>query len=283
MIATAFGRISLLLERALPSVYQQSGVRPEHICVFIIDDNERNGQPYSQAFFPIKEGVADLRHSLQVPENHFQTHVIANRRTQGNSGTGAWNTGIYAAGEQDPGGYIGILDDDDAYLPFHLSRCVEVCQRNPNALAVFHSLRWIHEDHRTWDFPLTHDVLTPAAFFRGNPGVQGSNMFFRTDAMLAIGGFDERYPNTTDRELMIRFLWYVQELQTEAPDQNLIEVIKETGVLHYNHSQARVNGRNERKHKGLDMFYRAYRPFFSEEDYRYSLERAKAYFDYTPV
>jgi len=99
-------------------------------------------------------------------------------------------------------------------------------------------------------------------------------MFFRTQNLVDIGGFDETLPNTTDRDLMIRFLW--------NNDLSNIEVLENIGVIHYNHKKQKVNNDIPRKQKGLDLFYKKYKTHFSEEDYHTSLVRAKEFFNYNP-
>lgn len=73
---------------------------------------------------------------------------------------------------------------------------------------------------------------------------------------------------------MIRFLW--------KNDTNNIVVIETIGVTHYNHKRAKVNNDIPRKKQGLDLFYKKYKAHFSEEAYKKSLARAKAFFNYNP-
>ena len=142
-------------------------------------------------------------------------------------------------------------------------------------MAVFQRLKWINQDGSVLKFPLSIENLTSKQFFEGNPGIQGSNMFFKTEALIAIDGFDETLPNTTDRDLMIRFLW--------KNETSKIKVTENIGVIHYNHKQPKVNNNILIKQQGLDLFYQKYRKHFSKEAYLNSLTRAKNYFSYTPM
>lgn len=189
------------------------------------------------------------------------------------SGTGAWNTGIFEAHRQFPNDFVSILDDDDEYLPNHLADCNTAIGKN--TIAVFQRLIWLNDDASTMNVDLTKEQLTAENFFIGNPGVQGSNMFFKTQNLVDIGGFDETLPNTTDRDLMIRFLW--------KNDLKNIEVIESIGVNHYNHKHEKVNNNISKKQKGLDLFYKKYKVHFSEKAYKKSLARAKAFFGYNPA
>lgn len=268
IIATSQNRTDWLINRSLTSVYKQLGIDKSEWCVIVIDDNENKSE-----FSEIKKRIELLRNELQLNDSDFPTTVLKNTRTRFMSGTGAWNTGIFEAYKQFPNGFVSILDDDDEYLPNHLTDCVNVISEN--TVAVFQRLIWKNDDTSTMNFDLTKVQLTAENFFIGNPGVQGSNMFFKTKSLVDIGGFDETLPNTTDRDLMIRFLW--------KNDLNNIEVIKTIGVIHYNHNLKKVNSDIPKKQKGLDLFYKKYVAHFSEESYKKSIDRANAFFNYTPT
>ena len=272
IIATSFKRTTWVLERSLLSVYLQKNCNPKKISVIVVDDNSE-GSEIEQ----LKKGIDALRERLEFQEEEFRTQILKNSRTRYMSGTGAWNTGILESYKTNPEGYVAILDDDDEYLENHLSDCIEKC--TPSTVAVFQSLYWLHSDGSTMKLPLYKEQLTPQHFYIGNPGVQGSNMFFKTKHLIAIDGFDETFPNTTDRELLIRFLKYCQE-------NELIEnitVITKFGVRHYNHLFEKVNTNLALKQKGLDLFYKKYRSQFTEDDYQQSVARAITFFKYKPV
>lgn len=268
IISTSQNRTDWLINRSLNSVYRQIGIDKSEWNVFVVDDNENEVE-----FSEIVKRIERLRKDLQLKETEFPTTVLKNTRTRFMSGTGAWNTGIFEAYKQFPKGFVSILDDDDEYLPNHLTDCLTAISEN--AVAVFQRLIWQNDDKSTMNVDLTKDQLTTENFFIGNPGVQGSNMFFKTQNLVDIGGFDETLPNTTDRDLMIRFLW--------ENDTNNIVVIETIGVIHYNHKREKVNNDIQRKKQGLDLFYKKYKAHFSEEAYQKSLLRAKAFFNYNPT
>lgn len=268
IISTSQNRTDWLINRSLNSVYRQIGIDKSEWNVFVVDDNENEVE-----FSEIVKRIERLRKDLQLKETEFPTTVLKNTRTRFMSGTGAWNTGIFEAYKQFPKGFVSILDDDDEYLPNHLTDCLTAISEN--AVAVFQRLIWLNDDKSTMNVDLTKDQLTTENFFIGNPGVQGSNMFFKTQNLVDIGGFDETLPNTTDRDLMIRFLW--------KNDTNNIVVIETIGVIHYNHKREKVNNDIQRKKQGLDLFYKKYKAHFSEEAYQKSLLRAKAFFNYNPT
>lgn len=268
IIATSMKRTDWLINRSLLSVYKQQEVDNELVNVLIVDDNKDE-----EEFFNVKKAVNELRKTLNLSKKKFATDIIRNTGIKFNSGTGAWNTGIKSTYPWCKNGFIAILDDDDEYLPNHLSECISKIEES--TLAVFQSLKWKNQDGSVLKFPLSIENLTPKQFFIGNPGIQGSNMFFKTEALIAIDGFDETLPNTTDRDLMIRFLW--------KNETSKIKVTANIGVIHYNHKQPKVNNNILIKQKGLDSFYLKYMTHFSKEAYVKSLTRAKKYFSYTPI
>ena len=118
VIATSRQRTSLLLSRALPSVFKQHSVNPA--CIYIVDDNQCDLEHER-----IVQGAAQLRASFfaemfpeGVPDDWFPLRVIRNERTKGHSGSGAWNCGALAAWKVRNTGvsqYLAILDDDDEW------------------------------------------------------------------------------------------------------------------------------------------------------------------------
>ena len=268
IIATSQQRTEWLISRSLLSVYNQLNIDKQKCKILIIDDNEVRTE-----FAKIKDEIQHLRDNKKLKSKEFSTTVLRNKRTPFMSGTGAWNTGIFESHKQHPEGYISILDDDDEYLPYHLFNCVNSISKN--TIAIFQRLLWKNEDSTIMNLDLTKDKLVALNFFVGNPGVQGSNMFFKTQSLINIGGFDETLPNTTDRDLMIRFLWKYSNQQ--------IKVLETIGVIHYNHKYPKVNSNIPLKQQGLDLFYKKYRAHFAADSYQKSLIRAKKYFNYIPI
>lgn len=267
LIATSHGRTSWLIRRALTSVYGQREVDPECVDVVVVDDNSDDGE-----LEHVECGINDLRHQLDMSGAAFTTRVLRNRRTRGHSGTGAWNTGIdLLASSAEPPVWVAILDDDDEYLPLHLTRCLSCA--NPEIVGVFDRLQWVRA-HAIEERPFTIDDLTPEAFFVGNPGVQGSNLFLRLELLIEIGGFDESLPNTTDRDLMIRALRHA-----EVRGQSVL-ALDTVGARYHDHDGRRVNTDLVCKRYGLDLFYAKHGPHFDGAALAASLERARLLFGY---
>jgi GT2 family glycosyltransferase len=275
LIATAYGRTEWLVDRALRSVYAQTGCDPRLVRVLIVDDNEPvAGAAASGRLGMIQDAVAPLRKGLALPDDVFPTEVIANVRTHGHSGTGAWNTGIqrFAAEGDADRSFVALLDDDDEWLPGYLSACLETV--TPGTVAVFAHLEWVDERGSS-PRPFAAEDLTPEAFFVGSPGVQGSNMFIATRLLARIGGFDEAFTGSCDRELMIRLL------DALRPGEQIV-VVPRVLVRHHHHRGPSVTTDLAAKHRALDRLYALYGARFSEGARQASLRRAQQLFGYRP-
>lgn len=269
IIATSMKRTDWLINRSLLSVYKQQEINAKYIDILVIDDNRDTDE-----FEKIKKSITQLRGVLGFNSDEFCTRVLKNMRSKFQSGTGAWNTGIIEAYKNNPTGYISILDDDDEYLSHHLATCISKIKRH--TVGVFQSLQWYNTDGTKFRFPLNIDEMKPSFFFVGNPGVQGSNMFIKTTSLVKINMFDENLPNTTDRDLMIRFL-------SSLSEKDKIYVSDSVTVIHYNHNKPKVNNNLTLKQVGLDLFFMKYRNRFNESEFKASIKRAKSLFNYNAI
>lgn len=262
IIAASGRRTEILLRQSLPSVLEQSYL--PHICIVVDDNNDL--EEYNR----IVLGLQKLQKETAV-----QLILLRNNRTQGFSGTGAWNTAIdyanqYAHQHQLDEVYIAILDDDDRWEHSHLTRCAEQMCHQPDA--IFCNLTRVYNKYEQPGSLSSVSDLTIPQFLYGNPGVQGSNMCFRLSAIDAIGGFDENLKSCTDRDLMIRFL-------ERFGNKNII-VIKEQTVWHDARSPHCVTNNIDNKRDGLDTFYKKHLWRFDEEMLERSLARAERLFSY---
>lgn len=290
IIATSKKRTDLLIERSLRSVYYQEEVNPKDIL--IVDDNEKDNpkDKYSSEYHMIKKKVKEYRRAIlserfnlsedEVPEGLFHTSVIPNKRTHGNSGTGAWNTAAFRALRYPKNSYLAFLDDDDEWHPTYLRKCLEVT----NILRTSRSKKFItaviagitrREKDKEFELNISKKDFCSESFYIGNPGLQGSNLFIELRTFWEIGGFDESMPSATDRDLALRLIEY-----DISRDSANIKFIPECLVIHHAESYNRVTSIFENKRKGLDLFYRKYLPFMDEDVKKKSLERAKRLFNY---
>lgn len=275
IIATSFLRNDLLISRSLKSVYQQIIDNKQDIKVIIVDDNE------IQQTETLKTQVENLRTNLKLNQSEFKTIIIPNTRIKFQSGTGAWNTGIFYVKNFDnwENSFIAILDDDDEWLPNYLQSCKNAISENENIIAVFSQLIWrTNETDEIHD--LTIEKLTQENFYIGNPGVQGSNTFINSRIFNELNGFDELFPNSNDRELMIRLLDYIENENINLKRKLECKIIEIPLVIHYNHTDIKVNNNFKSKKVALDLFYKRYKNRFSEIAFEKSITRAKKYFHY---
>ena len=294
VIATSKRRTNLLFSRSLRSVYEQVDVNP--IEIVIVDDNPvKEGMDTSDEFEKIHETICRLRKEILKKsyykytekkhilfDNFFKTTLLKNTRTPGHSGTGAWNTALSYLAQKytDKNIFVAILDDDDEYRRDYLSTCMKLIKGHTKSIAaVFPFIEWKNK-HGTMIFSFHKEQLTQRAFFIGDPGIQGSNMCIRLDILMAINGFDESLHSATDRDIMIRFLDYLEEYNSKNKEKMEIKIIPKPLVIHYADRADRVTTNKFLKKRGLNTFYKKYKDRFSEEDFIHSLERARRLFGY---
>ncbi len=259
-------RPALLANRSLPSVAAQSR-RPD--VVIVVDDSPWRTRRVN------REIVASWQ-----PRGTRVTY-LENWRSPG--AAGSWNTGLHHLHRTLPGCWVGLLDDDDAWLPDYLARCVGVGTLDGSDIVVAGLLRrtGAGPDH---PHSVPVDGITAADFLAGNPHWQGSNTFARLDALLAAGGFDESFESTNDRDLGLRLLdlpW----LRWSFVREHLVAHYAEPGT-----DRLSVRG-SPRKRAGLQAFFAKYRgrmpepvraAFIDRADHLFGVDEAALRPDATP-
>ena len=284
-------RTDLLIERSLLSIYQQKDVNPKEI--FIIDDNikKESSDEYSTEYHNIRWRVLNFRKEFLkkklndgvVPEWYFHTTVLPNKRTQGNSGTGAWNTALYQSIRYGKNSYIAILDDDDEWNELYLKKCLDetkIEKKETSKEFVLAVITCINrrEKERNILLRINEKDFKINNFYIGNPGFQGSNIFIRLREFLKIGCFDESLKSTTDRDVAIRLIELKNSLKYPK-----FKFIAESLVIHHAENDNRITTIHENKKMGLDLFYRKYIHLMADDVKKLSLQRAKDLFNYNYV
>ncbi|NUQ73233.1 MAG: glycosyltransferase [Polyangiaceae bacterium] len=250
-------RHKLLATRALLSVLRQTR-RPD--WVIVVDDSNP----------PLR---SKTRHAAAqvLPDAIY----LENARTPGLSG--ACNTGLawLLSGRPDPRDiFVAVLDDDDAWTPAHLERCLDIALCENADIVVPGLVRHDkeHPEGRKQEIP---NPITENALLAGNPHVQGSNLFVRLSAMAEAGLFDEALPSTTDRDLWLRLL----DLGSVR-----LATLREHTVHHYAEPDRPRLSRpgSPEKREGLHLFYAKYRGRMSADVEACFLRRAETLFGVRP-
>ena len=254
IITSSLNRNDLLFSRSLYSVLIQNR-NPDY--VLIVDDNQNESVSKD-----IERRIFELKNN--------KIHYIKNLRTPNMSGTGAWNCGIkWYENFLDDDDYMAILDDDDSWHEEYISSCYDVITSSSKIPdAVFGFIKRGDCD-KCSSFEV--EDINISNFLKGNPGIQGSNMFFRFGVLKAIDGFDETLASCTDRDLMIRFL--------QKYSNKNIRIIPKVLIKHFV-SKDSVTSNFISKTKGLNSFHIKYIRLYSKELLEEALQRAKKLFNY---
>ena len=275
VIATSNNREDLLFHRSLPSVYRQTYY--DGVDIVIVDDNDDDNTAI------IEKRVAELRRQKGL-SNKLPTRVRRNNRTKGHSGTGAWNSAaLFSISEYDANvvknHFLAFLDDDDEWSPTYLESCALKlsAEESISRVGLIASGINFYDNDVVKRLIPSVTTLTQENVFIKNPHIQGSNLFINLFVFLSIGCFDESMPSTTDRDLMMRYLWYCS-VHTDCKTIFIPDCLVN---YYYDNQLKRVTNTAHVKAQGLDLFYRKYKPFFSPQSLQESLSRAKTLFGYS--
>lgn len=245
-------RYNSLISTSLPSVINQT-IKPDG--TYIVSDVP-NLLPDK---FP-----EDLNTSL------VKISRITNKRTKNLSG--ALNTGIdqIVSDEFNPEStFVAILDDDDWWEENYLEECLKAVEQTHSDWVIPGIIRHEVEKKRGKYLSIPKD-LREDLFLRGNPHIQGSNIFVKLSTLLLAGCFDEYLPSTTDRDLCIRLL-RLGDIKYAPLNKHLV------------HHSAFGNGRlsvfgSEKKCMGLNRFYDKYKRVMNASEISAFIDRSRNLF-----
>ncbi len=259
------GRFDLLALRAIPSVLAQTRL-PDRVLVVV-----------DQSISELSEQtLADQRRRLEkLCRGKVRLTILRNRRTQVRA-SGAWNTGLdqlHRDNRQPDLVFVAVLDDDDRWEPDHLASCLEAAVAGDLGMVASGLIRHAtpEDDGHAHAIPAK---LDPEELFVRGQHIQGSNLFVRLDLLLLAGGFDERLPSCTDRDLCLRL--------ARLPELRFGSVQKHT-VHHY------ADARSDRlttpgspaKLEGITRFFRKHSDSFPPSVVTKAQARACALFGWT--
>ncbi|WP_273860280.1 glycosyltransferase family 2 protein [Photobacterium sp. GSS17] len=260
IIATK-NRPNLLKQRALKSVLKQTRL-PNFLIV--VDDSSEQTQQKNRLIVE------------SLPSSDYHIQYLINQRTHGASGS--WNTAIdYLSSQYRKGHdslFLAFLDDDDEWHPNYLESSLVAASSNHCNMVAAGFYRYESTEQRPIEC-LSPKSLNEDLFLRGNPGIQGSNLFLSLDTMLMVGGFDEHLPSCTDRDLCIR-LCELEVIRYHSINEPLLN--------HYADSdRQRLSTPNSpAKKKGLAAFWQKYHGRMSNAQREAFLNRAQSLFNWKP-
>lgn len=174
------------IDKAINSVLSQTY---QDFEIIVVDDNDEN-TIYRE----------DMIKIMQKYEKNNKIKYLMHKNNK--NGAAARNTGIKEA----KGKYITFLDDDDYYMPERLEILVKTLEENKEYNGAYTETvlvrkgKIISGSKANKSGNLREDLLLNKLSFG-----TGSNMFFRTEQLKNIGGFDEKFLRHQDIECMIRF------------------------------------------------------------------------------
>lgn len=243
----------MLLERALPSIKQQSRAPDASVIVF---DTE---SPSVELVNRIKDILSPI-----------ESHILINRFEQG--AAGSWNTGLEAIYKNHPNSYVAILDDDDEWDHNHLSECANTALKYDCPDAVLSGLR-IRKRNQILLRDLPSNINTDD-FLVGNPGWQGSNTFILSQTIRSINGFTSGMRSSNDRDLAIRLL--------SIPDFKMAYTNKFTATWYCGERKnALSHPGSKSKLYGLAQFYHSYCNIMTSEQKQRFFQRSQSLFNFS--
>lgn len=260
------GRFDLLALRALPSILAQSRL-PDRILV-VVDQ--------SPSELPDEALAEQARRLRALCRGRVRLTVMRNRRTPARA-SGAWNTGLdqlHRDIRQPDLVFVAVLDDDDAWEPDHLALCLDAAVGGDLNMVASGLIRHTTAE----DAGHQHAIpsrLDPVELFVRGQHIQGSNLFVRLDLLLLAGGFDERLPSCTDRDLCLRL--------ARLPELRFGSVQKRT-VHHYADPRPDrlTTPGSEAKLVGLTRFLRKHSDGFPPGVVAEAHQRARSLFGWQP-
>lgn len=175
------------IEKAINSILNQTYKDFE---IIVVDDNDSD-----------TKYRLDMIKTMQQYKDNKKIKYIKHEKNK--NGAAARNTGIMEA----KGEYVTFLDDDDYFMPDRLKILVNTLEKEKEyngaytATVLVKNGKIVGGSNARKSGNLKEELLLNTFSFG-----TGSNMFFRTEELKKINGFDEKFLRHQDIECMIRFL-----------------------------------------------------------------------------
>lgn len=205
-----------MVRRALTSVAAQTW---SALDVIVVDDGSSPEQ---------RAELDELTHS-------FPIRLLDNRFAKG--ACGARNTAIEAA----EGEFITGLDDDDEFLPEHISEMMARFQAGDCSCVASSVL--VHTPTGTWIRDADSGLISLDSLLHYNK--IGNQVLTRTEWLRAIGGFDESMPAFQDYDTWVRLV---------AGFGPAAKLATAGYVLHQEHEGERISASSGRRRRALTLF-----------------------------
>jgi glycosyltransferase involved in cell wall biosynthesis len=218
-----------LLERAIASVTGQTLSSWE---LLVIDDNDPASHERRETEAVVQRFAAEAR-------------LRYIRHDQNRGGGAARNTGLRAARAP----FTAFLDDDDEWHTAKLERQLTRIEKDAETALVYCRVRVVHvasgRESLTPTDGRSHGVRD---LLRRNTIGTTSCILCRTDALRAIGGFDEALPARQDQDLYIRLA-----------ERYAVAFVDEVLVTLYVHGRASISSTYENAIRAHELFVDKYR------------------------
>lgn len=148
--------------------------------------------------------------------------------------------------------YVAFLDDDDTWDKSYIEKCCSQTCNSPDFV-----ISGIVFQNGNCEQKLTiPQYLDISTFLKGNPHIQGSNIFIKLSTLLKCGLFDENLSSSVDRDLFVRLMLLKPKYA----------IVKEHLVyVDVNNSRWRISNSIELKKEDLRKFYLKYSGMMSKE------------------